>query len=135
MNTYETAPAGMAHDDGELVQIQELGTSTANGAGMPHPAETSRGDDTGARRVNPFMVVLWVFGVAQICLGIMAMYASFSVSMMPTSVETATNIHPTWYYLLGPYALVFILTGLLTMIGLFFFHASRWDRRAQMPRG
>jgi hypothetical protein len=41
MSTYETAHAGMAHDDGEPVQILEIGASTAADAGAQEATGTS----------------------------------------------------------------------------------------------
>ncbi|MDQ6752853.1 MAG: hypothetical protein M3017_05460 [Actinomycetota bacterium] len=136
MSTYETAHAWMAHDDGEPVQILEIGASTAADAGAREATGTSgRARDEKARRANPFVIALWVLCAALTGLSAVALYASYSLTMLPSSVATQTNVHPAWFYLVAPLAYLLVPVSLLTLAGLLILHAVLWDRRVPPLRG
>lgn len=95
MSTYETAHAGMAHDDGEPVQIQEMGASAAADAGAQEATGTSgRVGDEKARRANPFVIALWVLCAALTGLSAVALYASYTLTMLPPSLTTKRTSAP-----------------------------------------
>lgn len=77
-----------------------------------------------ARILNPFIILLWVIGVALVLIGASASYESFSRSMGSMS-RPEDMAFQQLIWMLSPGV---VTVGLGIMAGLLFWHAAAWRR-------
>ncbi|MEE2523598.1 hypothetical protein V1639_16300 [Pseudarthrobacter sp. J75] len=93
-------------------------------AGTIH-GDSSDGTDPGfARKINPFVVVLWLLAGLELGYG-MWLLSSVVDGMGPSS-STTDMFQNYLLFNLTPWVLV---TGTFTVTGLLFWHANQWQRR------
>jgi hypothetical protein len=89
----------------------------------PSAQDTSSTTDEGAGRINPFIVTLWVLAVLLIAGG-----TGFFVGNA-FSVPSMDGRPSPWSYLAIAFAPFAILSGVLAVLALLFWHAAQWRRR------
>jgi len=84
------------------------------------------GAQSAGRKVNPFLVALWVLGIALSAFGAWGSVAPTFIEMQATPT---TAFGPPWYLVLYTLAPNVLIAGLITIAGVLVLHAVDWTRR------
>lgn len=103
---------------------QETATSVTDVSGRA-------GRETTRLSINPFIVIIWVLAVVLITGGVwvhMDVTSPPDVPIGPDGVYGPVTEMPLTYVLMNftPYA---VLSGVLAIIGLLFWHAAQWQHK------
>ena len=91
---------------------------------MPEGVATPGSVASASQRINPFVLVLWLLGVALLALGFWAVLAPLQVD------ETAVNgPFPQWIFIISQSAGGIVVSGSILLAAAGALSAISWDRR------
>ena len=110
-----------------------VGTDGRNSGAIPVPADGGGDDDEPLDHFeprNPFIIALWIMGPALIIGGIIlqarTITSTYFSSGFAGSSSAEMPMEMVMQQLIYTVAPAMISTGLVTIVGLLFFHALRW---------
>lgn len=85
----------------------------------------------GRRRINPYVVILWVVGVVFVLGGVALLFMSYFLLFTNSIAAPSQNAAAQTLYVFGTvFGVPLVTVGLVTLAGLIFFSAWRsWQRR------
>jgi uncharacterized membrane protein YhdT len=91
---------------------------------MPEGGDSTGSTAPASHRVNPFVLTLWVLGVALLALGLWAVFAPLQVD------ETTVNgSFPQWIFIISQSAGGIVVSGTILLAAAGALSAIFWDRR------
>lgn len=132
-----TTPGNHRTSHGEPQRQQQRPVAPSEAPAHPSPEEEANvvevtpqdGGHPGSaapagRRINPFVLVLWLLGAALLALGLWAVFAPLQVD------ETAINgPYPQWIFIISQSAGGIVVSGSILLAAAGALSAIFWDRR------
>jgi hypothetical protein len=92
------------------------------------PQLRPEGAPAARRKINPFLVALWVLGLGLSAFGAWASFAPYLIEMEAMAAPSSP-FGPPWSFLLSTVAPNVLLAGLISIVGVLTLHAVGWMRR------
>lgn len=112
-----------------------VGDSVAQSTGIAEvippdaaPQVRPEGVSAARRKINPYLVALWLLGLGLTAFGTWASFAPYLIEMQAMAAPTSP-FGPPWSFLLSTVAPNVLLAGLVTIAGVLTLHAVTWMRR------
>lgn len=111
----------------EKIHISEIDDS-----GVAVDFEELAAELPAARRINPWLISLWVLsGISAIFTLLGFMGSGYSYIGAYNVVPPATIDQRPWFAVLSPYIALFMIMAFLGVLGTLVLHAVFWERRAR----